>query len=109
MDFIKYKESVMSNKLDFQGIVDSVKSVLNPDAMVPEAEKGDKVAEEMVAVMLLLKEMGDEHNQLGQKLATLNHKLHSLYKLMHVEEKAEEKPKDKPKDEPKPESENKEE
>ncbi len=89
----------LTDKLDFQGIVDSVKSVLNPDAMVPEAEKGDKVSGEMVDVMLLLKEMEEEHNKLGQKLATLNHKLHSLYKLMHVEgaaKKAEDSPKDEP-------------
>lgn len=75
----------LTDKLDIQGIVDSVKSVLNPDATVPEAEKGNKVAEEMVAVMLLLKEMNEEHNKLGQQLATLNHKLHSLYKMMHVD------------------------
>ena len=118
--------SKLTGKLDFQSIVDSVKSVLNPDAMVPEAEKGDHIAKEMVAVMLLLKEMDEQHNKLGQQLASLNHKLHGLYKVMHTEdagketaaekkteatpeEKPAEKPEVKPEETPKAEPENKDE
>jgi hypothetical protein len=69
------------SKFDFQSIVNSVKSIINPESSVLKgAESGDPIGTKIVKINALLKETANAHAQSAKDLAQINSLLNELYR-----------------------------
>lgn len=76
----KFDFSKLSEKLDIKGMVEGVKSIINPEVGLPKDLEGDPVA----AKLALIKMAADNLNELMQKqqeeVNKINVLINSLYK-----------------------------
>jgi hypothetical protein len=67
------------SKLDFQGIVNSLKSVLSSEPTTPTVTPGDPVGEKIVEISTLIKNVVKEQTQCAKDLSRINDLLNNLY------------------------------
>jgi hypothetical protein len=67
------------SKFDFQGIVNSVKSIINPELTPPNVTPGDPIGAKIVQISNLLQKTADAHAQSAKDLTEIHNLLNSLY------------------------------
>lgn len=67
------------SKFDFQGIVNSVKSMINPET-TPNVAEGDPIGSKIVQISSLLKNVASIQTQSTKDLNNINRLLNELYK-----------------------------
>ena len=81
------------SKLNFQEIMDNVKSIISPDSAVPDAPEGDEVAVKLVEMLAITKELAQASAQQADQISTLHKEINTLYRKLSAAAKAEEAPK----------------
>ncbi len=66
-------------KFNFQGIVDNLKTMINPDAETPMPVDGDQLGKKLQSISLGLQELSEQHAQQTQNLNDLNHQVNELF------------------------------
>jgi hypothetical protein len=70
----------ITKKLDIQGLVSSVKSMINPEGDTPKPVNGDALGEKMAALSMLLQNTAAALTEQGNQLAQANQLLNALFK-----------------------------
>lgn len=78
----------LTKKLDLDGLVSSVKSMINPEESALQPKEGDKVGELIAECSELTQEMAQQHAELAKNLKTLHSKLNKLFKELNPPEVA---------------------
>lgn len=73
----------MAKKLDFQGLLDSVKSAVS-GGPPPKAPEGDEVAARFVEIITLTHSLATAHAEQAKVIASIHSKLNALYKDMQL-------------------------
>lgn len=68
------------SKFDLQSIVNSVKSIITPEAGTPNVSPGDPIGTKIVQVSTLLQSLARTHAQSAKDLTQINNLLNELYK-----------------------------
>ena len=68
------------SKFDLQSIVNSVKSIINPEIGTPNVSEGDPIGAKIVAISTLLQNVVNAHAQSAKDLTQINNSLNELYK-----------------------------
>lgn len=68
------------SKFDFQSIVNSVKSIINPEGTTPNVVEGDPIGAKIVEISNLLQTTAQAQAQSAKDLSKINGLLNSLYK-----------------------------
>jgi hypothetical protein len=76
------------SKFDLQGIMNSVKSILNPET-TPRVTEGDPIGAKIVQISTLLQSVATAHSQSGKDLTQINNLLNELYKDLEAFRKLE--------------------
>jgi hypothetical protein len=71
--------SKLTDKLDLQKIVKSVKSMVAPGVVVPESAKDDPMGYKMLEISKEVKNLVDLHAKMAEGLAKVNNMVGSLY------------------------------
>lgn len=79
-DLNKWKE-----KLDLQGMMDSVKSIINPDEVLPKNLEGDPVAAKLALIRTATENLNNLLEQQQKEMAKINTLIASIYKDMQPE------------------------
>jgi hypothetical protein len=77
------------SKFDFQNIVSSVKSIINPEISAPKVTEGDPIGTKIVQISTLLQSVSHSQSQSTKDLAHINNLLNELYKDLEVFRKLE--------------------
>jgi len=90
IDFSKLKE-----KLNIQDMMDSVKSIINPD-LIPKDLEGDPLAAKLALIKTSVENINNFMEQQKQEMAKINALIDSIYKdMMPKKPKVDQPPKDK--------------
>lgn len=76
-------------KFDLQGIVNSVKQMLNPEVGTPKVSEGDPIGTKVVQISTLLQTVANAQAQSAKDLTQINSLLNDLYKDLEVFRKLE--------------------
>jgi hypothetical protein len=68
------------SKFDLQGIMNSVKQILNPEGVTPKVSEGDPIGVKIVQISTLLKGVASSHAQSSKDLSQIHNLLNELYK-----------------------------
>ena len=71
--------SDLTKKLDLQGMVDGVKSVLNPEHNLPDPIEGDELAHKMITLLAHVKNIADRHTEQGKEIEKLAKQMNQVY------------------------------
>ncbi len=77
------------SKFDLQSIVNSVKSIINPEPTTPKVAEGDPIGTKVVQISTLLQNLTHTHAQAAKDLTEVNNLLNELYKDLEVFRKLE--------------------
>jgi hypothetical protein len=73
------------SKFDLQGIMNSVKQILNPEGgATPKAPEGDPIGAKVVQIMTLLRGVADSHAQSSKDLSQAHGLFGELYKDLEI-------------------------
>ncbi|QLH43510.1 MAG: hypothetical protein HWD59_12915 [Coxiellaceae bacterium] len=81
----------LTSKFDLQGIVDSVKSVINPGSAIPANLEGDPVAAKLALVSQALDQLSQVHAQQEQQIAKITALINSIYQDLSANKTATDK------------------
>ncbi len=84
--------SELGKKFNIQGLVDNVKSMVNPEGNTPQVQMGDVLGEKMASLSLLLQRSSKTLNEQAQALTEANQMLNDLFKDLEVMRAAKAKP-----------------
>lgn len=70
----------LSKKLNIQGLVNNVKSMINPEANTPKAASGDAMGEKMASISITLQETMKALNEQVKNLNSINQSINDLFK-----------------------------
>jgi hypothetical protein len=68
------------SKFDFQNIVNSVKSIINPESSILKGAESDPIGAKILNINTLLKDVANAHAKSAKDLAQINHLLNELYR-----------------------------
>ena len=77
----KFDFSKLKDKLDIQGMVDSVKQIINPD-LIPKELEGDPTAAKLALIKTSVENIDKLMEQQKQEMAKINALIDSIYKDM---------------------------
>lgn len=72
--------SKLAEKLDLQGIMQNVKSVINPGSVIPEHLEGDPVVAKLALIHSAMQTVKQLHDQQEQEITKINTIIASIYK-----------------------------
>ena len=72
--------SDISKKFDFSGLLDNVKTMINPTANTPNPSLDDAIGIKLAEISALAQQLGNAHAEQTRELGKLNKLLNGLYK-----------------------------
>lgn len=72
--------SKIAEKLDLQGIMQNVKSVISPGSVIPEHLEGDPVVAKLALIHAAMQTVKQLHDQQEQEITKINTIIASIYK-----------------------------
>ena len=72
--------SELTKKFDLNSIVGGIKSLLNQEAEVPQADPSDAIGTKLAQLSLMTQQMAKTHEQLAKDLVTASQLFNELYK-----------------------------
>ncbi len=77
------------SKFDLQGIVNSIKTIINPEGGAPNVTEGDPIGAKIVQISTLLQTTANAQAQAGKDLTKINTLLNDLYQDLEAFRKLE--------------------
>lgn len=89
----------LTKKLNIQGLMDNVKSMINPEGNTPSVSSGDAMGEKMAKASILLQETTKALDEQVKKLAEINRLINDLFKDLEAIRASNKKPESSAKEE----------
>ncbi len=70
----------LSKKLNIQGLIDNVKSMINPEGNTPKPAAGDEMGEKMANISMSLQDCIKALSEQAKSLNTINQGINDLFK-----------------------------
>jgi len=81
--------SKLANKIDIQGLMDNVKSMITPESQMPKPPEGDELAEKAALLISSIQEVANNHTEQTKLIQQLSKDINALYKSIEALHKAE--------------------